>query len=64
MARDLEQRREQINAAEWWRRYGPAWAAIRYHVLPEFTPAEVHAAEAVMPTGGLLDLVEGILERP
>ncbi len=64
LARDLEQRREQISAAEWWRRYGPAWAAIRHHVLPEFTPAEVQAAEAVMPADSLLDLGEGIRERP
>ena len=64
LARDLEQRREQVNAAEWWRRYGPAWAAIRHHVLPEFTPAEVQAAEAVMPADSLLDLAEGIRERP
>ena len=64
LARDLEQRREQVNAAGWWRRYGPAWAAIRHHVLPEFTPAEVQAAEAVMPADSLLDLAEGIRERP
>jgi len=64
LARDLEQRREQVNAAEWWRRYGPAWAAIRHHVLPEFTPGEVQAAEAAMPADSLLDLAEGIRERP
>jgi len=55
---------EQTGAAEWWRRYGPAWAAIRRHVLPEFTPAEIQAAEAAMPAGSLLDLAEGIRERP
>lgn len=64
LAADLEQRREQLNAADWWRRYGPAWAAIRHHVLPEFTPAEIQAAEAAMPADSLLDLAEGIRERP
>jgi len=43
----------------WWRRYGPAWAAIRHQVLPEFSPAEVKAAEAVKPGDALLDLIEG-----
>ncbi len=64
LAADLEQRREQVNAADWWRRYGPAWAAIRHHVLPEFTPAEIQAAEAAMPADSLLDLAEGVRERP
>jgi hypothetical protein len=53
-----------VSAAGWWRRYGPAWAAIRHHVLPEFTPAEVRTAEAVMPADSLLDLAAGIRERP
>jgi hypothetical protein len=64
LTRDLEQRREQMDAAGWWQRYGPAWAAIRHHVLPEFTPVEVQAAEAVLPADSLLDLAEGIRERP
>lgn len=64
LATALEQRREQINASEWWQRYGPAWAAIRHHVLPEFTPAEIQAATVDMPGDSLLDLAEGIREQP
>lgn len=55
----LEQRRQEIALPAWWRRYGPAWAAIRHEVLPEFSPAEITAAEAVKPRDTLLDLVEG-----
>jgi hypothetical protein len=43
----LEQRRQEMPLSAWWRRYGPTWAAIRHQVLPEFSPAEVKAAEAV-----------------
>jgi hypothetical protein len=46
-----------VVAAVW-----PAWAAIRYQVLPEFSPAEITAAEAAKPHGTLLDLVEGLRE--
>jgi hypothetical protein len=55
----LEQRRQQMPLPAWWRRYGPAWAAIRHQVLPEFSPAEVKAAEAAKPEDALLDLIEG-----
>jgi hypothetical protein len=55
----LEQRRQQMSLPAWWRRYGPAWAAIRRQVLPEFSPAEVAAAQAAKPGDALLDLVEG-----
>jgi hypothetical protein len=58
----MEQRRQQVPLPAWWRRYGPAWAAIRYQVLPEFSPAEITAAEAAKPHGTLLDLVEGLRE--
>ena len=44
LAEALEQRRAQMNTDAWWRRYGPAWEAIRHHVLPEFSAAEVQAA--------------------
>ena len=64
LAADLEQRRQQVSAAGWWRRYGPAWAAIRHHILPEFTPAQIQAATADMPADSLLDLAEGLRERP
>jgi len=63
LADDLEQRREQMSEQAWWRRYGPAWAAICHHVLPEFTPAQVQAAAAAKPSGRLLDLAEGIREQ-
>lgn len=55
----LEQRRQEMPLPAWWQRYGPAWAAIRHQVLPEFSPAEVRAAEAVKPEDALLDLIEG-----
>jgi hypothetical protein len=58
----LEQRRQELPLPAWWRRYGPAWAAIRHEVLPEFSPAEIAAAEAVKPHDTLLDLVEGLRE--
>jgi hypothetical protein len=64
LADDLEQRREQMSDQAWWRRYGPVWAAIRHHVLPEFTPAQVQAAAAARPSDSLLDLAEGVRERP
>ena len=64
LAEALEQRREQMNTDAWWRRYGPAWAAIRHHVLPEFSAAEVQAAAAARPADSLLDLAEGPREEP
>lgn len=62
LADAIEARREQMTAETWWRRYGPAWAAIRHHVLPEFTPEQVRAAAADRPADSLLDLVEGLRE--
>jgi hypothetical protein len=58
----MDQRRQEIPLPAWWRRYGPAWAAIRRQVLPEFSPAEITAAEAAKPRDALLDLVEGLRE--
>ena len=55
----LERRRQEMPLPAWWQRYGSAWAAIRHQVLPEFSRAEVKAAEAVKPDDALLDLVEG-----
>ena len=63
LADALEQRRERMSTDAWWRRYGPAWAAIRRHVLPEFSPAEVQAAAAARPADSLLDLAEGLREE-
>lgn len=48
----------------WWQRYGPAWAAIRHDILPEFTPAELQAAAAARPADSLLDLAERLREQP
>ena len=58
----MEQRRQEIPLPAWWRRYGSAWAAIRHEVLPEFSPAEITAAETVKPQNTMLDLVEGLRE--
>lgn len=34
----LADRRTELDEADWWARYGPAWAAIRREVYPKFTP--------------------------
>jgi hypothetical protein len=54
------QRRQQLSEGEWWRRYGPAWVAIRRDILDgrHFTPAEIEAAKHNQPDDALLDLVE------
>ena len=58
----MDQRRQEVPLPAWWRRYGPAWAAIRHQVLPEFSPVEITAAETAKPQDTLLDLVEGLRE--
>lgn len=60
----LEARRRQLGEDAWWARYGPAWAAIRYEVLPKFSDAEVDRAEQLKPADSLLDLVEPTWEQP
>lgn len=60
----LSERRQQLGERDWWRRYGPAWAAIRHDVLTRFSPEEVAAAERDKPTDTLLDLVENPWEQP
>lgn len=60
----LEARRRQVSDEAWWRRYGAAWAAIRYEVLPKFSEAEVEQAQTRKPDDSLLDLVEPAWERP
>ncbi|MET3175948.1 UNVERIFIED_ORG: hypothetical protein ABIB52_003821 [Arthrobacter sp. UYCu721] len=60
----LETRRGLMADEAWWRRYGPAWAAIRYEVLPKFSEAEVEQAERAKPEDAMLDLVEPAWERP
>jgi hypothetical protein len=49
---------------DWWRRYGPVWAAIRGDVLPKFTPAELSSASATKPAEALLELAEDPWEHP
>ncbi|WP_147436683.1 hypothetical protein [Microbacterium telephonicum] len=59
----LEVRRREVSEESWWRRYGPAWAAIRLEILPKFTEAELaHAADS-KPDDSYLDLVEPPWER-
>jgi hypothetical protein len=58
----MNQRRQEIPLPAWWRRYGPAWTAIRHQVPPEFSPAEITAAETAKPHDTLLDLIEGLRE--
>ncbi|WP_189160687.1 hypothetical protein [Lentzea pudingi] len=60
----LSDRRAELGQADWWARYGPAWAAIRHDVLPRFTPAQLQAAAAARPADALLDLAENPWERP
>ena len=60
----FEARRPQMSGEAWWTRYGPAWAAIRFDVLPKFSEAEVHQASSVKPRDSLLDLVEPRWEHP
>jgi hypothetical protein len=60
----LEARRAHLSEEQWWARYGPTWAAIRYDVLCRFTAEELAAAAAVKPSDALLDLVEPTWEHP
>ncbi|MDF9815947.1 hypothetical protein [Streptomyces sp. SPB162] len=54
----LVARRRHLSVDDWWKRYGPAWAAIRRDILAKFTPAEVKKAAAAKATDDLLDLTE------
>jgi hypothetical protein len=60
----LTARRQQLDEADWWRRYGPTWAAIRHDVLTKFSPAELDQAAAAKPDDALLDLVEPSWQHP
>lgn len=60
----LEERRSKLSDADWWKRYGSVWTAIRNDVLPKFSAAEVAAAHAQRPGDSLLDLVEPRWEQP
>ena len=57
-------RRQQLSEADWWARYGMAWAAIRRDVLSKFSSAEITHATTTKPTDVLLDLVENPWEQP
>jgi len=54
----LAERRLTMSETDWWRRYGPAWAAIRHDILAKFSPAEREHAERAKSSDVLLDLVE------
>lgn len=60
----LTRRRTTLGDNEWWQRYGSAWAAIRYDVLPKFTPEEVDAAAEEAAQDKLLEVAEDPWERP
>ncbi|MGK5738900.1 hypothetical protein [Micromonospora sp. URMC 103] len=60
----LSARRLKLSEDDWWTRYGPTWAAIRFDVLAKFTPAQIEQAKAAKPADVLLDLVEPIWEHP
>jgi hypothetical protein len=60
----LTTRRQHLGEADWWRRYGPTWAAIRHDVLTKFSPAELDRAAANKPGDALLDLVEPPWQHP
>ncbi|MGW7613486.1 hypothetical protein ACWGKW_40840 [Streptomyces sp. NPDC054766] len=65
LADALLKRREQMNELAWWKRYGPAWVAVKRDILAKFDPAEIAAARAQQPPhDALLDLVEAAWERP
>ena len=60
----LADRRTELSEADWWARYGPAWAAIRHEVYPKFTPAQLHRAAQDAPADAKLDLTEAPWKRP
>jgi hypothetical protein len=46
-------RHQQLPEADWWARYGLAWAAIRQDLLTKFSPAEIDQATACKSTDAL-----------
>ncbi|MCX4819667.1 hypothetical protein OG883_07055 [Streptomyces sp. NBC_01142] len=56
--------RERMSEDAWWKRYGPAWAAVRHDILSKFTPAEVDKVRQQPLPDALLDLVEAPWEQP
>ncbi|MFD3458262.1 hypothetical protein ACFWVM_00965 [Nocardia fluminea] len=64
LADDLADRRAQLDEQQWWKRYGPVWAAVRLDILPKFTPAQRASAAAAKPADALLELAEDPWEHP
>ncbi|WP_026163087.1 hypothetical protein [Kribbella catacumbae] len=60
----LADRRTELSEADWWARYGPAWAAIRHEVYPKFTPEQLRRATQDAPADAMLDLTEAPWDRP
>ncbi|MFI5864666.1 hypothetical protein [Streptomyces sp. NPDC051546] len=56
--------RERMSEDAWWRRYGPAWVAVRRDILAKFTPAYVKKVRQQPLPDALLDLVEAPWEQP
>ncbi|MGW0577701.1 hypothetical protein ACWD25_17395 [Streptomyces sp. NPDC002920] len=56
--------RQRMSEDAWWKRYGPAWVAIRRDILTKFTPAEVDKVRQQPLPDALLDLVEAPWEQP
>ncbi|WP_378741277.1 hypothetical protein [Nocardia brasiliensis] len=60
----LDSRRAVVSEAQWWARYGPAWAAIRHDILAKFSVTELDHARRQPGVDALLDLVEAPWEHP
>ncbi|MGW0908118.1 hypothetical protein [Streptomyces sp. NPDC002853] len=60
----LLHRRRQMSETDWWKRYGPAWVAVKRDILAKFDPAEIAEARTRQPHDALLDLVEPAWEQP
>ncbi|MBT2472928.1 hypothetical protein J7E97_35035 [Streptomyces sp. ISL-66] len=56
--------RQRMSEGDWWKRYGPAWVAVRRDILAKFSPAEVSKAQEQSLPDALLDLVEPPWEQP
>ncbi|MFG1858925.1 hypothetical protein ACGFJT_44320 [Actinomadura geliboluensis] len=56
----LNSLRGHFGEAEWWRRYGSTWVAIRRDIIDgrHFTPEDIARAQDEKPDDALLDLVE------
>jgi hypothetical protein len=56
----LNSLRARFGEAEWWRRYGTTWVAIRRDIIDgrHFTPGDIAQARREQPDDALLDLVE------